>query len=345
MSKANVGLLVREPKQKKLAPAAPVELWEPERGEVRIRVEAAGQNPADWKQLDWNFAVPSFPFILGVDVAGVVDKLGDGVTKFKVGDRVMTMTHFGAASKHGVYQKYSVVTADATISIPDSFTFDQAATIPAGFWTAALGIFTLIQIPLPLSQAKRVYPKVEGEPFLVWGGSGTVGALTVQLAAISGFNVVATASPRNFEYVKSLGAAKVLDYHDADIVDQIRAVTPNLRYAFDAICDNGSTAAMLPSLSHSNPEAAIINDIKDPVPSNVKIHRVGVGAVYREEKAEERARLLELWDVLMKESKIKPLPVKIMPDGLNSIDAGFDLMRQGKVSGQKIVYHPWQTKI
>ncbi|KZT60071.1 GroES-like protein [Calocera cornea HHB12733] len=343
----NIGILITEEKQKKLAPAQPVELWEPAEGEVRIRVEAAAQNPVDWKQVDFNFAIPSFPFINGVDVAGVVDKVGEGVTKFKAGDRVASMTTFATHPKHGIYQTYCVMREDSTIPIPPSYTFDEAATVPLAYWTAALGLYDSpgFQLPLPLDSSDKVIPTVQGEPFLVWGGSSSVGALAVQLAVIQGFKVVSTCSPRNFEYVKSLGAVEVLDYHDANVVDKIKALAPGLRYVYDAISEHGSCEASLACLDHPTPELMTVLTFTGSVPESVKTHRVFAGGIFVPAQDEVRVRLTHLWDVLMREGKIKPNPIRNMPDGLASIDDGFDLMRQGKVSGQKLVYHPWETKI
>ncbi|KZT60072.1 GroES-like protein [Calocera cornea HHB12733] len=215
----NIGILLTHAQPKKLGPPQPVELWEPAEGQVRIRVEAAAQNPVDWKTIDYNFAIPFFPFINGVDVAGVVDKVGEGVSKFKVGDKVVAMPPFGTHPKHGVYQKYCILVADCTISIPASFTFDQVATFPVAYWTAALGMYDLpgFKLPLPLDDANNIVAHMKGEPLVVWGGSSSVGALAVQLGVVQGFKVISTCSPKNFEYVKSLGATEVLDYHDVDV--------------------------------------------------------------------------------------------------------------------------------
>ncbi|KZO97043.1 NAD(P)-binding protein [Calocera viscosa TUFC12733] len=254
------------------------------------------------------------------------------------------MTILGRHPKFGIYQKYCVVVVDATVAIPDSFSFDQAATLPLAYWTAALGLYTLIQLPLPLDAAGKVTPNITGETLLVWGGSSSVGALAVQLGVISGFRVISTASPRNFEYVKSLGAEKVLDYRDADIVDQIKALAPGLRYAYDAISENGSIEATLSALDHTAAEVVIVLPFSGAVPGSTKTHHVYAGGIYLPGHEAELSSLIPLWDALMRQGKVIPNPVKVMPNGLNSIDDGFDLMRQGKVSGQKLIYHPWETK-
>ncbi|KZO97040.1 GroES-like protein [Calocera viscosa TUFC12733] len=344
----NLGILINEPFQKKLAPAQPVELWEPGPGALRILIKTAAQNPADWKMIDYNFGLASFPYIIGFDAAGIVDKVGEGVSKFKVGDRVAGMSPLGGGPGYGTYQKYCLIKADAALLIPASYSFDQAATMPGAFWTVALGLFACsgLQIPLPLD-GEKVTPKVQGETLLVWGGSSGVGALAVQIGVISGFKVIATASPKNFEYVKSLGAETVLDYHDADIADQIKGLAPNLRYAFDAIGEKESTSGVLSSLNHIGSEVATVLPSHGEATSgtNPVTHHIFAGSMYFPEQDTLRLGLAAFWQILVNEGKIIPHPTKLMPNGLNSIDEGFDFMRQGKVSGVKLVYHPEETRI
>ncbi|KZO97042.1 NAD(P)-binding protein [Calocera viscosa TUFC12733] len=255
------------------------------------------------------------------------------------------MTRFAWHPKFGIYQKYCVVIVDGTIAIPESFSFDQAATLPLAYLTAALGLYTSMQLPLPLDAAGKVTPSITGETLLVWGGSSSVGALAVQLGVISGFRVISTASPRNFEYVKSLGAEKVLDYRDADIVDQIKALAPGLRYAYDAISENGSIEATFSALDHPAAEVVLVLPFSGAVPGSTRTHYNLAGGIYGPGHEAALSSLIPLWDALMRQGKVIPNPVKVMPNGLNSIDEGFDLMRQGKVSGVKLVYHPQETRI
>jgi NADPH:quinone reductase-like Zn-dependent oxidoreductase len=107
-----------------------------------------------------------------------------------------------------------------------------------GVITSLVALFSDLKLPYPGNENSN---SVKGEPILIWGGSGSVGAYAVQLASLIGLHVIATASPHNFEYVKAIGANVVLDYKDADIVNKIREASGGkLKYVFDTVRSNGS---------------------------------------------------------------------------------------------------------
>ena len=126
---------------------------------------------------------------------------------------------------------------------PDSLSYEQAAVVPLGVSTASAGLFQKDCLNLP-------YPKpgsheATGMSILVWGGSGSVGASAVQLAAASGVQVVATCSKTNFDFVKDLGAKHVVDYNDESAVDQIVEALQGTKFAgaFDSICHENTRTA------------------------------------------------------------------------------------------------------
>ena len=111
---------------------------EPGPGEVRIRVAYAGVNPADWKNRQGMLAAFRpyvFPYIIGFDAAGVVDKLGPGVSGFNVGDRVFTPTNHGQGGQ-GSYAQYAIANADRVAHMPSGLSFAQAAALPVAALTA-----------------------------------------------------------------------------------------------------------------------------------------------------------------------------------------------------------------
>ncbi|KZO97061.1 NAD(P)-binding protein [Calocera viscosa TUFC12733] len=351
MSK-NVGIVISSAPSGKLAPAQPVELPTPGEGELLIKIEAAAQNPVDQLQADGIFPVASFPALVGTDAAGTVVSLGPGVARFAINDRVATMTPLIDAAKYGTYQQYCVSKAAGTIHLPASLSFDEAATFPLAFYTAAMGVHWLLGVPLPLDETGKVAADVgTDEWFLVWGASSSVGAFAVQLAKAAGFHVIATASPANFEYVKSLGADVVLDYHDRAVsclyqLDKIQAAA-SFSLAYDAISEGSTTDACIASLSSEGGKVIITLPYSGNAPDSVEVIRVLSGTAYVPEKKEDTAGLTRLWQALVNEGRLKPNPVKasVMPNGLNSIDEGFDLQRKHKVSGQKLVYHPQETPV
>jgi hypothetical protein len=167
-------------------------------------------------------AVATFPAIIGGDVAGEVVEAGPGVTRLQPGDRVLGMADGLERSRNdaaeGAFQKYTVLMQNLVSPIPNELSFEQAAVLPLTLSAAATGLFQRdhLALPLPAIDAPDRHQTV-----LVWGGSTHVGSNGIQLARCAGYRVIATASPRNFGYVRSLGAAAAIDYHRRTAVDEI----------------------------------------------------------------------------------------------------------------------------
>lgn len=196
----------------------------PEAGEVRIRVHAAGVNPIDWKvrsgRLQKSYPVP-LPYVPGRDIAGTIDALGSGVTQWKIGDPVI------ANSDGGGFAEYAVVAEGDVARKPKQLTYEQAAGIPVAALTAWR---TLIEAA-DVKKDQRV---------LIHGGAGGVGSMAVQLAHWRGAHVIATASERNHEYLKSIGADEVIDYRTT----RFEEVTKDVDVVLDTV--GGDTLARSP---------------------------------------------------------------------------------------------------
>lgn len=181
---------------------------EPQEGEVLVRVHAAGVNPVDWKiRAGWmkDFRPSTFPYVPGADFAGVVEKVGTGVTTLQPGQEV-----FGRSSA-GSYTEYGIAPANALALKPKTLSFDDAATIPVGATTAWQGLF----------DHGNLQP---GQRVLILGGAGGVGLFAVQFARWKGAHVISTASTRNVDFVRSLGAETVIDYTKTEVGDEIHDV-------------------------------------------------------------------------------------------------------------------------
>jgi NADPH:quinone reductase-like Zn-dependent oxidoreductase len=181
---------------------------------VRVRVRAAGVNPVDYKirQGYMAQAYPAhFPLIIGLDAAGVVDEVGPAVTAFKPGDEV-----YGYCRRHhmqfGTYAEYVVVPEDFLAPKPSELSFEEAAAIPLAGLTA--------------HQALEAMGVRGGETLFVGGGSGGVGHLAIQLGIARGARVIATASERNFDFLRELGADPI-DYHADDVPARVRELLAN----------------------------------------------------------------------------------------------------------------------
>jgi len=172
--------------------------------EVLVRVRAAGVNPADWAIMSGlpYIARPVYGLrkpkniVRGTDVAGTVEAVGSGVTRFKPGNEV-----YGSAS--GSYAEYATG-AEAELALkPANLTFEQAAAVPMA------GLVAL--------QAIRDHGHVQaGQKVLINGASGGIGTFAVQIAKALGAEVTAVASTRNLDLVKSIGADHVIDYTKED---------------------------------------------------------------------------------------------------------------------------------
>jgi NADPH:quinone reductase-like Zn-dependent oxidoreductase len=173
-------------------------------GQVLVRVKAAGVNPADWAVMSGlpYIARPIYGWgrpknaVRGTDVAGLVDAVGAGVTRFAVGDAV-----FGSGD--GSYAEYTVASEDALVLKPDDLTFEQAAAVPMA------GLVAL--------QAVRDHGHVSaGHEVLINGASGGVGTFAIQIARSLGAHVTGVCSTRNIELLRSIGADRVIDHTRQD---------------------------------------------------------------------------------------------------------------------------------
>ena len=197
----------------------------PRDDEIVVKNGAVAINPADWLKQDLGnlmFSHIKYPFVLGSDVAGEVVEVGRKVTRFKVGDRVLghalAVDPKRNSSAEGAFQTYTVLLAHMAAPIPSTLSYESAAVIPLGLSTAACGLFEKDQLALPYPSLN---PKPTGKTLLIWGGSTSVGCNAIQLAIASGYEVITTASPKNFELVKRLGANQVFDYNSKTVVDDI----------------------------------------------------------------------------------------------------------------------------
>ncbi|MGW5423699.1 NADP-dependent oxidoreductase [Streptomyces sp. NPDC003943] len=186
---------------------------EPGPGEVRVKVAAVGVNPVDWKRrYGWveQFFPTTFPAVPGLEFAGTVDALGEGVTGLAVGDEVFGWT------KTGAYAEYAI--ADNVVPKPAELSWETAASIPVAGETA--------QRVLDLLGVRA------GETLLLHGAAGAVGAVAAQLAVAAGLTVIGTASERNHDFLRDLGVTPVT-YGDG-LADRVRAAAPQ---GVDAVFD------------------------------------------------------------------------------------------------------------
>ncbi|WP_328318871.1 NADP-dependent oxidoreductase [Streptomyces sp. NBC_00388] len=237
-------------------------------GQVRLRVAAAGVNALDYKiRRGWAekmFPTP-LPAVPGVEVAGTVDEIGDGVTGIAVGDEVVGW------SVTGSYAPYAL--AESVAPKPDALAWETAVALPVAGETSAR-VLNLLGVG-------------NGETLLINGGAGAVGSLAVQLAAARGATVVATASEANHDYLRVLGATPVT--YGEGLVERVREVAPQ---GVDAVFDVAGKGALPDAIELRGGTTDRIVTIADPAAAELGVTFSG-GAMAEDAVAilAEQARL------------------------------------------------------
>ncbi|KAI0396982.1 zinc-binding dehydrogenase [Xylariaceae sp. FL0594] len=320
-------------------------------GEILVRVHYVAQNPTDWK------GVPNRPpgRIVGCDFAGTVADANG--SKWREGQRVAGFVYGGNADPvlRGAFAEYLVTGSSLVWAVPDSLTFQEAATFSLAFATAAQALFQRLGLPEPSKPATSPFP------ILINGGTSSVGLFAVQLAKLAGLYVIATASAQNHDLLKSLGADATVDYKDSAWPDKVRELSHDkLEHAFDCVGEVGTTISIAKALSPTKGGhiATILprksEDLPEELAKKVKVESTIVYTVFGHplnlsgsgfqnwggETPKDKAfweKYLSLLPELTESGKVKPNPLKEL-GGLEDIQKGFDLQTQGKVRAQKLVY-------
>ncbi|MEM1282065.1 MAG: NADP-dependent oxidoreductase, partial [Chlamydiota bacterium] len=167
-----------------------------------------------------------FPAILGWDVAGVVEEVGDGVKDLSVGDFVYAFCRRSIV-KEGTFAEYVAFDAKNVAHKPSNLTMAQSASLPLVALTAWQALFDFADIK-------------QGDDVLIHAGAGGVGSIAIQLAKHAKARVITTASLKNFDYVKELGADDIIDYNTQDFVQVTKELCPDgVDMVFD--CVGGKT--------------------------------------------------------------------------------------------------------
>lgn len=333
--------------------------------QILIKAVAYAANPTDWKH-----AVPgkNKGAVAGTDASGVVIEVGAKVDTYQVGDIVSTFMHGNISPVKGAFSDYVVGNLNTTIKYdkanfddqalkigdqPADFinTFEGAAAVLLGLGTVGLSFHYNLGLKPGNSENLSKY-------ILIWGGASSTGVLAIQLAKlVYGLKVITTASPKNHEFLKSLGADEVFNYRDPDVVEQIRKVGgANIPYALGAVSTLDSLQAVYDSTSETK-EVHIDNllllsleQIKTDESRNVKgtntmVYAVeGVDTVVSNRAFSTSKELVDTfndyWFNVLPQyiTKIKHSNLKVLKPGLESASEALDLLRNLKVSGQKIVF-------
>ncbi|KAJ6476480.1 chaperonin 10-like protein [Mycena vitilis] len=316
----------------------------PGKGEVRIKIMAVGLNPMNWAQREFDFFIAAYPAVIGGDIAGVIDEVGDGVNEFAKGDEILVQTIEGG------FQQYVILPAFLLIRKPHNASFDEMASFPITFPTAAVGLCAPAPIGLGLNPTLSWDKPQQGSSGLVIGAGTSAGQFAVQLLRFLGFTrIVVYASKTHFPYLKDLGATEFIDR--AEIALETLAVSPPvqvvydatpvgaLNAAYDSVIDTGKITTVRPQAT-TDREARDITLVKcfgyyagPDVTKGESPGAVPAHTAFGKYIISELPKMVE-------KGVIVPNRIEVLPKGLAGIPEALERMKAGTVSGVKLVAHP-----
>ncbi|KAK9467969.1 chaperonin 10-like protein [Lipomyces arxii] len=311
---------------------------EPGDDEVLIKVVVSGCNPKDWKYPAWQ----NKKFNSGDDIAGYIEKVGKNVFEFTKGDKVAAFHTM--LTPYGSFAEYAISDAHTTFLLPESTSFEEAATIPLASLTAVYALFSTLKLPTPW------IPATTEIPVFINGGSTAVGAFAIQLLKLANVGpIICTAG----------SAAKVAEEYGADFVIDYRGKSPeqvgaevrshlkpgqSLFKALDTVSENGSNMIMAAAVDNT-PESMVVMVLPKNNPTFYEAQLINFKQILVSMAHGEEAYNRDLAYVFMRqfskwlaEGKFKGHPYVVVEDGLAGVGKSLQSMIEGKVSGFKYVY-------
>ncbi|KAH7888954.1 chaperonin 10-like protein [Phlebopus sp. FC_14] len=351
-------------------------------GEILVKQSSAALNPADWKIQVFGFWITEFPGILGIDGAGEVEAVGEGVTEFKNGDKVFyqgslsndyplykqmfldpTLKASGREIKSddevsfrgttttdfATFQEYVLVPADVACRLPSNITLDQAASLGVCVATASLPLYA----PVPYGAGFKApwdggRGEYSGQPALIVGGASSVGQYAIQFARLSGFSpIIATASLHNAPLLRSLGATHVIDRNTptSEIARELAKITSvPLSLLFDSISAEELRQVGFDLLGSGGHYVIVSpSPLRPPEGSDKKGVSVFATVLVDENRPFGRALAKHL-PKLVEDGEFVPSQVEVVPGGLDGVMSGLERLKNNLVSGKKLVIHPLETE-
>jgi NADPH2:quinone reductase len=252
--------------------------------QVLVQVESAGVGPWDVFEREGMFAAmyggePTFPYVLGSEGAGTVVAVGEKVSRFQEGDQVyglITMRN----PKGGFYAEYAAVHAEHAWPLPSTLTTEQAGAMPIDAGTALRGLRDILGLK-------------QGEALLIFGASGGIGHMAVQLAKRMGARVLAVASGDDgVALVQQLGADAVVEGHTGDVAAAARAFAPD---GLDAalVTAGGAAAERALAVVRYGGRVAYPNGVQPAPQARPSVHVKSYNAIYDSELMETLHRLTD----------------------------------------------------
>ena len=261
---------------------------EPQPDQILVRVIAAGVNPVDGMIRSGMFAKNgkrAFQIILGGDIAGVIEKVGSKITKFKVGDPVFAYVSLDSG---GGYAQYALVTEREAAPKPKSLTYVEAGAVPIVALTAWQALIDTAKLNT-------------GQTVLIHGGSGGVGTFAIQIAKARDAKVIATASTANQDFLKELGADVAIDYTRQKFEDIAKDI--------DVVLDSIGKDTLARSYGVVKKGGIIVSLVARPNESELEKHGVRGEALSVDPNSDELTEIGKLID----DKKIKVIVSQTFP--------------------------------
>ena len=272
--------------------------------QVLIETYAFSINPVEWKRREGHMG-GKFPMVLGGDVAGVIVEVGADVTDLKVGDRV-----FANATR--TYAEYVRARAEVTSIIPDTISFEEAASIPLAGQTAWEALVDKGQIK-------------EGDDVLIHAGAGGVGSLAIQIAKHFGAYVSTTASKDNEEFVTSLGADHFIDYKNEAFEEKVKN--------YDIVLDTIGGETHEKSYSVLKKGGRLVSLVQEPDEEKLKELEIE-GVLFSMQPTGDRLKELTK---LLAENKLVPVVTKEYPFTDDGVKEAHIQSQSGHTRGKLVV--------
>ncbi|KAM5373408.1 hypothetical protein ACJZ2D_007003 [Fusarium nematophilum] len=319
----------------------------PAAGEVLVRVHWTASTPLDLHRADGGLLISEYPSLMGSGgAAGVVVAVGDGGDSkgLEVGDRVIAFAfHGGKESNH---QEYITIPAYLASKIPEPLSFEEAVTVPVNLVTVFHSATADLGLELPWPIPEGYAPEQAGEPLLIWGASSSVGIFAVQVFRRWGYrNILAVASGKHHEYLRSVGATECFDYRRDDVVDRILDYTsdraePRVPYILDCIGSLEGTLKPLSKIAQRSSRVAVMLPVilRDATEEAEPEYEMDVSKVLNEFFKENMQP--EIVPALLKERVVEPNRYRIV-QGATMVERAqnaLDILRSREVSGEKLIW-------
>src|SRR5208337_5208749 len=288
-----------------------VERPEPKSDEVLVQTRAAAVNPVDWKIRDGlgELFGLKLPIVLGCEIAGTIEKVGNDVRDFKEGAAVYG---YVSLERNGGYAEYAIARTDEIALKPESLDFENATAVAVGALTSWQAIFDTANL-----QA--------GQRILITGASGGVGSMAVQLAKAKGAFVIATASGKNEEFVRSLGADEFVDYTREKFEERVREV--------DVVYDTVGGDTLERSFETLRRGGCLVTTVMPPSIEKAESYGIRASMIGVQPSGQQLREI----NRLIAAGKLKTHIATVLP--LSEIRKAHQLSESGRTRG-KIILHP-----